>query len=130
MGGTFNNMSSLVASVKRDISKAVNLIDVKGEAALHENTWAYYTSQPDKYIRTGALGNTPRSSGVTSSGNTWELELYLDDSYRYSTGTWDMKTVLDAANNGALVGSGGFWEQSKEDIERIVNETLSQFFRG
>ena len=96
---------------------------------MHEGTEVFYGGgSPIRYVRTGKLGSTPRTTGVTSSvggsGGMASFRAYLDQGGAYTTGKRpSMATVLDLANYGGVkgmrptVGVKGFWEYSEELME-------------
>lgn len=127
---TYTSASALKAAIRKKAQKAMTVISQKGLEAARRNTEGFYTGNPVVYNRTGKLDESPRSTGVTGNGNHFSTEIYLDDTYSYETGTWTTQQVMDAAENGYLVGTGGFWERTKEELPDIIDSAMaSQGFR-
>ena len=143
---TANNMAQLNSMLMRQLQKAMNVVSEKSLADMYEETGKFYTGgEPEKYKRTGALGDTPRTTPSTSSigsnGGSVYFEAYLDTAHSYTSGSNpNMKQVLDLANDGIAfttkngyparptVGKGGFWQESEKKINDNLNNTLSVFF--
>lgn len=141
--GSARNAKQLNALIMKDLKKAANLASQRMLADMHEETGDFYTGgEPVMYQRTGALGDTPRTTGVSasssSSGGEVSFKAYLDTSETYTTGrSPSMKMVLDLANNGgdmtnppmrAVVGKSGFWDRAEEKMEKSFKDTMEQFF--
>ena len=82
-----NNMKQLETALMKEMRKAMNVTSKKVLADMHEETGGFYTQgEPKMYERTGALGDTPKTSPVSSVGNEVSFEAYLDTNHRYTTG--------------------------------------------
>lgn len=119
--------------------KAMTVAATKMEADMYEETGDFYTGlKPKKYVRTGALGDTPRTTAITVIGNTLTFNAYLDQSHQYTTGkNPSMGAVLSVANDHSLsstyvlrppVGKQGFWERAEQKMELTFNKTMRSFF--
>lgn len=137
------NMAELEQMIMKEMKKAMNVASNKALADMHEETGGFYTQgNPSMYERTGALGDTPRTTAVSQSGNSVSFKAYLDTSHRYSTGdNPSMEDVLNLANYGqpwstksgaqarATVGKKGFWERAKKKMGNDFYKTFSSFFK-
>ena len=127
----------------RQLAKAANAANQKILDKMLEETWGFYSGgDPVMYQRTGALGDTPRTTAVSISsdagGASATFTAYLDTNHSYSTGrNPSMKTVLDLANNGgdmtsppmrAVVGKSGFWDRAKDSMQDILDDTVAEYF--
>lgn len=141
--GSARNAKQLNAMIMKDLKKAAQVASEKMLADMYEETGDFYAGgEPVMYQRTGALGDTPKTTAVSSDssadGGTVSFKAYLDTSTQYTTGRKpSMKTVLDLANNGgdmtsppmrAVVGKSGFWDRAEEKMEESFKETMEQFF--
>lgn len=130
------SMAQLEQQMIREMRKAMQVVNIKAEKDLFEETAKFYTGgTPVKYQRTGALGSTPRVSAITGSGKFLTFKTFLDTSGGYSTGkNPSMLAVLTLANYGSYpglrptVGKGGFWESAEQKIQRDLNSTFASFF--
>lgn len=135
------NMKQLQSMLNKQLNKAMNVANEKMLADMYEETGKFYAGgEPQVYERTGALGDTPRTTAVSSSFNSASFEAYLDTNYDYTTGkNPTMLDVLNLANSGITassvgtlaptVGSQGFWDRAKEKMEKDLYSTFRQFFR-
>lgn len=127
----------------RQLAKAADAANQKILAKMLEETWGFYSGgDPVMYQRTGALGDTPRTTAVSiksgAGGASATFTAYLDTNHSYTTGcNPSMKTVLTLANNGgsmsnppmrSVVGNTGFWDRAKDSMQDILDETVSQYF--
>lgn len=138
-----NNMRELEAMLMKELRKSMNVASEKMLADMYEETGKFYTKgKPKQYIRTGALGDTPKTTALTVAGNTVSFEAYLDKDHQYITGdNPNMEQVLNLANSGkawttkggkqarATLGKKGFWEASEKKMERTFNRTMRKFFK-
>ena len=125
--------------------EAIEETDQKGLEATKKNTQDFYSGgTPELYVRTGQLGNSPKSTGVSGGGNTYESKIYLDvggTSYMVPNPLFDFDgtgrfshyssdEVFDAAENGHshVVGKPGFWKKSDKEIEQIFDSSVSKRF--
>ena len=144
---TANNMSQLNAMLIKELGKAMNITSDKVLADMYDETGKFYTGgSPKVYQRTGALGDTPKTTSTTLSsfGNGAEasFEAYLDTNHQYTTGdNPNMQQVLELANYGTpwttaggatakpTKGKKGFWERAEKKMEKTLNRTLKMFFK-
>lgn len=138
-----NNMSQLNAMLMKELRKAMNVASEKMLADMYSETGKFYTKgKPKSYERTGALGDTPRTTALTSAGTSVSFEAYLDLNHQYTTGSYpSMEQVLNLANSGIpftskngyparpTLGKKGFWEASEKKMERTLNQTMRKFFK-
>lgn len=138
-----SNMSQLNAMLTKELRKAMDVTSEKALADMYDETGKFYTGgNPSMYQRTGALGDTPRTTAVSMGGQTASFEAYLDQSHQYYTGDHpSMGQVLDLANYGKrwitkggnpakpTVGKKGFWERAEKKIGKTFERTLKKFFK-
>ena len=136
-----SSMEELHQMLLKEMKKAIQVVQKKVEADMYEETGLFYAGgDPDRYKRTGALGDTPRTTACSNSGDSVSFEAYLDQSHGYSTGSNpSMGQVLDLANYGIpfetpngvarpTVGSPGFWERAEKKMGETLDDTMGQFF--
>lgn len=140
---TANNMNQLNNMLMKELRKAMNVASDKMLADMYGKTGKFYTKgKPKSYERTGALGDTPRTTALKTSGNIVSFEAYLDLNHQYTTGSYpSMEQVLNLANSGIpftskngyparpTLGKKGFWEASEKKMERTLNQTMRKFFK-
>ena len=97
---TYTSASAIKAAIRQKANQAMQEVSRKGLETAQKNNVGFYTGSPKVYQRTGQLGNSPATSGVSGGGSSISTEIYLDDSYSYTTGTWSTNQVLNAAEYG------------------------------
>ncbi len=133
-------MKELEAMLMKQAKRAMAVTATKVEADMYEETGDFYTGgNPKLYVRTGALGDTPRTTAISQSGNVLMFNAYLDQNYQYSTGkSPSMGAVLDVANDHSFassyvlnppVGRQHFWERAEKKMEKSFKKTMRCFFR-
>lgn len=144
---TANSMDKLNGMLIKELGKAMNITSEKVLADMYDETGKFYTKgKPKRYVRTGALGDTPKTTSPTASsfGNGGEVsfDAYLDTNHQYTTGdNPNMQQVLELANYGIpwttkggadakpTLGKRGFWERAEKKMEKSFNRTLKKFFK-
>lgn len=135
------NMKELEQMLLKEMRKAMNVASERMLADMYDETGSFYTQgNPKMYQRTGMLGDTPKTTAVSSSGNVVSFRAYLDTSGGYTTGdNPSMTQVLDLANYGkpwttkggslarATLGKKGFWERAEKKMQRTLDKTMEQF---
>lgn len=136
-------MNQLNNMLMKELRKAMNIASDKMLADMYGEAGKFYTKgKPKSYERTGALGDTPRTTAIKTFGNIVSFEAYLDLNHQYTTGSYpSMEQVLNLANSGIpftskngyparpTLGKKGFWEASEKKIERTLNQTIGKFFK-
>ena len=93
----------------------------------------YSEWEPDQYIRTSQLLHSLVRSGIRSTGNGFEAEVYFDARLlNYTTGSWDGETVLRVAMesnvpHGGYMSGTAVWNESMEmlgDIWSLLEQEL------
>lgn len=94
---------------------------------LNENVGHFYDAPEDAYHRTEQLSESPEYE-ISGGGDSITGELKLDTGYRYNPSGRDTQTIYGYAEAGELLGNGGFWERSKENIEKNIQEAFGKRF--
>lgn len=135
MARSFNDLSSLERAIQQEFHAAFTEAIEESFKDLHENVDFFYTkpgnptpgNPPPGYDRTGQLAESPERS-ISGGGNELHGELKLDTDFRYNPSGRDTETIYGYAENGGLLGHGGFWERTLEDIEDNINEAFLKRF--
>ena len=140
---TATNMKQLEQMLLKETRKAMVVASDKILADMYDETGKFYTSgKPKMYLRTGALGDTPKTTAISSSGHTVSFDAYLDTSSGYTSGSNpSMMQVLGLANYGTsfttkngypakpTLGKKGFWERAEKKMQKTLDRTMKQFFK-
>ena len=101
------NMKQLNDMLMRELKSTMKKVRKKSKEDMKEATkWFYDGGEPEMYVRTGALGDTPK---VT-----------YNNSYTYSNG--------GGYYARDTVGNQRFWERAEANIEKDFRDTLSKTF--
>lgn len=93
----------------------------------HENVDHFYDSPEGVYKRTGQLAESVEQE-FKSGTNSASGSISLDTSYRYNLSGQDTKTIYGYAESGGLLGNGGFWEQTKDDVKKNIDKSYGKRF--
>lgn len=129
--GNIGAMKFLFDKIRREMESAVS--EAESEAfltALNEVNSSYSGREPKVYKRTGQLKNSPRTTGVTVSGNTVIAKIYLDQQYNYNTGTYSTPKVFSEAEAGGsgIVLTPGFWKRTESKVPIYLSKAFSKRF--
>lgn len=123
-----NTMGKIFDAIDKQIIKPrVDASESGGFAKTKENLESFYSQGfPIQYMRTGALGESPESSGVSGGNGNYSYEIHLNDP-EYSTGTFSGHTVLEQAqHNGAgILGKPFTWVESLKDIKEELKKNFT-----
>lgn len=140
---TANNMRELEQMLLKEAQKAMVIASDKISEDMYDETGKFYTKgKPKMYQRTGALGDTPRTTVISTLGNEISFDAYLDTSHNYTSGSKPTMTqVLDLANYGTpfttkngypakpTLGKKGFWERAEKKMQKTLDRTMKKFFK-
>lgn len=127
MSKSFNSWSALKAALQQEVRSAMEEAVDNSFVDAHTNVDQYYNSTPGRYTRTGQLAESPEAS-LSGSGDNYHGEISLDTGFRYNPSGRDTMTIYDYAESGGLRGNGGFWEKTKQDVEKNIQESFGKRF--
>lgn len=120
---TYSSVAALIAAIKKEAQAALEETVDKSYQDCQKNVDGYYNSPQGRYQRTGQL-----ASSVECSVSGLHGEICLDTEYRYNPSGRDTQTIYNYAESGGLLGNGGFWAKTEEDIEKNINECFGKHF--
>ena len=137
------NMSQLEQMLRARLRNAMNVASQKMLAETMQETYSFYTmGNPKIYVRTGALGDSPKVTALSVSGNTMSFDVYLDKELGYRVPNTAFTSrgyasyfsgaeVLQAAENHTahILGKPGFWRRSESKFQKILNSSIKSFFK-
>ena len=127
MSKTFSSWGALKAALQQELTAAMTETIEKSFQDAQENVNEFYTSGGGRYQRTGQLANSPESE-VSGGGDSITGTVRLNTGFRYNPSGRDTQTIFGYAENGGLLGNGGFWAKTKEDIQINVSEIFGKHF--
>ena len=127
MAGTFTSWSALVQALQQEVADAPQEVVDHSLDDLYRNVDQFYSSAAGRYKRTGTLRMSPMSSfmggGSVSSG-----EIRLDTGHAYVPSGRDTATIYNYAEEGGLLGQGGFWSRTMTEIPKHIQESFGKRF--
>lgn len=123
MGGTFTSWGALKAAIQKECEEALQEAMDKSYTDAKDNVDNFYAAPEGVYHRTGALRESPTMSVSGMHG-----ELSLNTGYAYSPAGRDTNTIYNYAESGSLLGNGGFWAKTEEDIQKNIDESFGKRF--
>lgn len=127
MSKSFNSWSALKVALQQEVRSAMEETVDNSFIDAHTNVDQYYNSTPGRYTRTGQLAESPEAS-LSGNGDNYHGEISLDTGFRYNPSGRDTMTIYDYAESGGLRGNGGFWEKTKQDVEKNIQESFGKRF--
>lgn len=129
-----SNMAQLEKMLMQRLNSAMTVASEQMLADMYKETGSFYTAgKPKKYKRTGALGDSPRTTALTQMRNGISFWAYLDDGHDYTTGTFTMGQVLQRAESthfrSGILGRPKFWQRTQKRFERTFRSTMKKFFK-
>ena len=136
-----SSIGELEQMLRQQLQNAMQVVQAKAEADMFEEVGSFYSGgSPTIYRRTGGLGSSPRTTGLSVGGNSVSFEAYLEPpSYTVpnpdftSRGYASYFSPLQAMNAAEyhfanVRGRPGFWQRSEKRIEQDLNNTIASFF--
>ena len=80
------------------------------------------------YKRTGQLRDSPQLDGINYSGDSAQGQISINTGTQYSPSGRDTATIYGYAEAGGLLGNGGFWERTEEQIQDNIDESFGKRF--
>ena len=65
---------------------------------------------------------------LSGGGDSVTGEIKLNTGFNYDPSGRDTQTIYGYAEDGGLLGNGGFWEQTKEDVQKNITEVFGRKF--
>lgn len=128
MAKIVKSMAELKSALQKEMYAAMEATVEKSFEDLHENVDHFYTAPEGRYQRTGQLAESPERE-IHSGDDRIQGILRLDTSYTYSPSGRDTETIYEYAEEGGLLGYGGFWKQTEVDIEKNMNKEFGKRFK-
>ena len=127
MNKTFNSFNALKKEIQKEVQAAMTEVVDKSFQDAHRNVDQFYISPEGRYNRTGQLAESLEMS-LSGGGDSYHGEISLDTGFRYNPSGRDTQTIYGYAEDGGLLGQGGFWQQTEQDVEKNINEAFGKRF--
>lgn len=127
MAGTFTSWGALVQALQKEVADAAQEVIDNSVEDLYRNVDQFYGSAEGRYRRTGTLRMSPigtfTGGGMVSSGEIW-----LDTGHTYVPSGRDTNTIYNYAEDGGLLGQGGFWSRTMAAVPKHIQESFGSRF--
>lgn len=123
MNKAYSSWGALKAAIEGKMKEAMEETIDKSFRDARSNVNYFYSSSQGRYQRTGQLAES-----LDFKLDGLHGEIRLDMSNPYNPSGRDTMTIYNYAESGGLLGNGGFWEQTEEDIQKNLESTFSKYF--
>lgn len=123
----YNSWAALENAIREKNREAMKEVVDLSFKDVHRNVDRFYNSPEGRYKRTGQLAESPEQE-FSAYGNIAEGEIRLDTTYHYIPSGRNTKTIYEYAESGGLLGNGGFWENTKIDIQNNIRKAYGKRF--
>lgn len=127
MTKTFTSWGALKSHLQKEMTAAMTETIHKSFDELNENVGHFYDAPEGAYHRTGQLSESPEYE-ISGGGDSITGQLKINTEHQYDPSGRDTQTIYGYAEAGELLGNGGFWERSKENIEKNIQEAFGKRF--
>ena len=130
--------AGLEAAMQKEMYAAMEETVDKSFENLHENVDHFYDSPgnptsvhnpPPGYDRTDQLKASPQIDAIDFSGNSAIAQISINTGTQYYPAGRDTHTIYEYAEDSGLLGNGGFWEKTLEQIDDNVREAFGKRFK-
>lgn len=128
MSKTFDSWDKLKKSLQKEVRDATEEAVEKSFQDLHENVDNFYTAPEGRYHRTGQLSESPEMR-LYGNGDSYIGELSLDTTCQYHPAGRPTDVIYGYAEDGGLLGNGGFWQKTQFNIKENINEAFGKRFK-
>lgn len=125
----FTSLSALKAGLRREMYKAIQEVTEKSYDDLQTNLGNFYNSPQGTYQRTGQLKDSPQLDGINYNGDNAIGQISINTGTQYDPSGRDTETIYNYAENNGLLGNGGFWKKTEDDIPRNIEKIFSKHFK-
>lgn len=129
MGGTFKNWNSLIAAMKKEVVSGVTEATEDTYEDLHDNVQHFYDSSGGIYQRTYQLAASPMLDGISETGNGAVGQVSINTGTQYDPAGRDTNWIYHVAEDGGLIGNGGFWEKTENQAQENLDNAMSKRFK-
>ncbi len=121
-------MSALKAAIQREMYQALEETVEDSFLDLKDNVNHYYDSPEGRYKRTGQLRDSPQEDGINFNGDSTMGQISINTGTQYDPSGRDTQTIYGYAESGGLLGNGGFWKNTEDNIEKNIDRNFGKRF--
>ena len=128
MGGSFISWNALKSALQKEMYAALDEATENSFENLKENVSHFYDAPEGRYKRTGQLMASPQLDGINHNGDSAISQISINTGTQYDPAGRDTETIYGYAEAGGLLGKGGFWKETEEDIQRNLDNEFGARF--
>lgn len=121
-------MAALKAAIQKEMYEALEETVEDSYQDLKNNVNHFYDSPEGRYKRTGQLRDSPQLDGINCNGDSAQGQISINTGTQYDPSGHDTATIYGYAEAGGLLGNGGFWERTAEQIQDNIDESFGKRF--
>lgn len=121
-------MSALKAALQKEMYAALEETTNQSFQDLQTNVGLFYDTSEGVYRRTGQLRDSPQLDGISFNGDSAVSQISINTGTQYDPSSRDTATIYNYAEDGGLLGKGGFFEKTKEEIEKNIDGAFGKHF--
>lgn len=121
-------MSALKAALQKEMYAATQEATERSFQDLQTNIGLFYDSPEGRYHRTGQLRNSPQLDGISFNGDSAVSQISINTCTQYDPAGRDTATIYGYAEDGGLLGNGGFWRRTEEKVEKNIQDAFGRHF--
>lgn len=125
----YTNFASLKAAIQQKMYNAVQEATELSFQDLQSNVNHFYDAPEGRYKRTGQLRDSPQLDGIDFNDDVAVGQISINTSTQYDPSSRDTETIYGYAEAGGLLGNGGFFERTEEQVEDNINKIFSKHFK-
>ena len=121
-------MASLKAALQKEMYAATQEATEKSYEDLKSNTESFYDSPEGRYQRIGQLRDSHQLDGIDFNGDNAIGQISINTGTQYDPSGRDTATIYGYAEDGGLLGNGGFWRRTEEKVEKNIQDAFGRHF--
>lgn len=121
-------MVALRAAIREQMYEALQETVEDSYQDLKKNTDHFYDAPEGRYKRTNQLRDSPQLDAVSFNNDSAVGQLSINTSTQYDPSGRDTQTIFNYAEDNGLLGNGGFWQKTQDDIEKNIEESFGKHF--
>lgn len=123
-------MESLLQAIRKEMYAATQEATEQSFQDLQDNVRLFYSVPEGKYHRTKQLMNSPGLKEINFDGDTATGKIEIDtNSPHYDPAGRSVQEIYGYAEADGLIGNGGFWQKTEEDIEKNIEDSFGKRFK-
>lgn len=122
-------MRALKAALQKEMYAGIREATEMSYEDLKSNVENFYDSPKGRYQRTRQLGDSHQLDGIDFNGDSAVSQFSINTGTQYNPAGRDTATIYGYAEDGGLLGNGGFWQRTEEKIKKNIEDAFSKHFQ-